>query len=117
MDLHERSLSNSPSLQSSTGARTVPRRLEEGGEKTPLLESVKDVEGTGKDSETGPGVLKKKWDFRSLVLLAVLWLVILFIGAAYSLISPFFPEEVSIWPLCSLFIRTNNSLFLNIYSW
>jgi MFS family permease len=60
------------------------------------LGSAKEV--VGKDSGKG-----KRWDLRSLVLMAVLWFATLFISAAYSMIAPFFPREAQ-KKGCSLFV-------------
>ena len=44
------------------------------------------------------------WNWRNLVVLATLWLAYCFVGGAYSVIGPFFPNEVGLrWhlPLCT----------------
>ena len=51
----------------------------------------KDIEGNAHVTVAKTNNLR---NCRSLVLLAVLWLVMLFINAAYSLIAPFFPKAV-----------------------
>ena len=43
------------------------------------------------------------WNWRNLAVLATLWLAYCFVGGAYSVIGPFFPNEVGLrWhlPLC-----------------
>ena len=64
-------------------------------DNTPLLDS----DSNDVDTEEKISLNKSKrrrWNWKSLILLVVLWFVVLFIGAAYSMIAPFFPEQVII---------------------
>lgn len=90
MDHKDRPLPSSPSLHA-IEAHTPDRDAltatvhSHNEEKRPLLggdEQVKVVAGW------------KRLDWRSLTLVTLLWIAVLFIGAAYSMIAPFFPEEV-----------------------
>lgn len=90
MDHKDRLLPSSPSLQAvephTPDREVVPPTVHlDEEEKRPLLgggEQVKVVAGW------------KRLDLRSLTLVTILWIATLFIGAAYSMIAPFFPEEV-----------------------
>ena len=86
----ERLLPSSPSLHAAEAHETETDVVScevVRGEETPLLGGTKGV--AGKDSGKG-----RKWSWRSLALVAVLWFAVLFISAAYSMIAPFFPREV-----------------------
>ena len=92
MEFRNGPLPSSPSLHCSeqstiSTAVVVPSSP---GENAPLLGSTEDVEVAAGSS----GKKSRWWDLRSLVLVAVLWIIVLFIGAAYSMIAPFFPQEV-----------------------
>ena len=72
------------------------------GESQPLL-GAPDVEVIGRvRQDRGPNTFRtglnkhSRGRWRSLILVAVLWITEFFISAAYSMIGPFFPEEVSI---------------------
>ena len=90
MDHENRLQPSSPSLHAveahTPDGKVVPPTVHlDEEEKRPLLgggEQVKVVAGW------------KRLDLRSLTLVTILWITTLFIGAAYSLIAPFFPEEV-----------------------
>ena len=102
MDHHERPLPSSPTLHAVEEHRYTPDSdvissklpLEESGEKVPLLGS-RYVEVVGKDSGRLLNKAKRqRLDWKSLTLVTVLWFGTLFISAAYSMIAPFFPQEV-----------------------
>ena len=89
MDYENRLQPSSPSLHAveahTPDGKVVPPTVHlDEEEKRPLLgsEQVKVVAGW------------KRLNLRSLTLVTILWITTLFIGAAYSLIAPFFPEEV-----------------------
>ena len=97
----EKQLPASPSRQHSVNALMRARELsnsspppqedregDEAGEKTPLLRDDPDVERVS----TKKG---RRWNWRTLMLMVVLWIACIFISAAYSMIAPFFPHEVS----------------------
>ena len=57
------------------------------------------------------------WNWRNLIVLATLWLAYCFVGAAYSVIGPFFPSEVCLrWhlPLC---LRLLAFAFIALTAW
>ena len=101
MNHKERTFADARGAGDSATAQVSKTVNEDTGEREPLLgnrntgESLSGNEDV-EDSHikvTKPNNLR---NCRSLVLLAVLWLIMLFISAAYSLIAPFFPNEVII---------------------
>ena len=93
MDANERLLPSSPaqSVQAVDASTDTVAVAPIEDEKTPLLGGGnRDVEVVGKEQTS-----KRRLNWKSLTLVGILWFAILSIGAAYSMIAPFFPKEAS----------------------
>ena len=98
MDRHERLLPSSPTLHAVEARTAINKDVAPASlaadEYTPLLsETTKSVEVVEKNYRPKN---KRIWSWRTLALVTVLWFTVLFVGAAYSMIAPFFPQQVAI---------------------
>ena len=80
-------------LSNSSSSPREDREEDEAGEETPPLQDDPNVERVS----TKKG---RRWNWRTLMLIGVLWIACIFISASYSMIAPFFPREVSVL-ICS----------------
>ena len=100
----ERLLPSSPSLHAAETQADVVSCEVVRGEETPLLGGTK-----GEVGKEG-----KRWSWRSLALVAVLWFAVLFISAAYSMIAPFFPREVCLL-IQQLIYQAYQTITISVY--
>jgi len=90
-----------PGPSSPTVQEPVKQREAE-DEKQPLLGSGKGRQRGFQRQDSVVDVVKhmkhpSTWNWRNLIVLATIWLAYGFVSGAYSVIGPFFPNEVSWW--------------------